>query len=62
MESSLVSKLTSSSAPMMASSWAQMMTLSLVSKMPSSWALITARSGYDDGIKLPSQQIQAWHQ
>eukprot|EP00957_Ditylum_brightwellii_P091336 6954381-Ditylum_brightwellii.AAC.1 len=46
----------------MASSWAQMMASSLVSKMSPCWVPMTARSGYADGIKLPSQQIQAWHQ
>eukprot|EP00957_Ditylum_brightwellii_P066019 5007009-Ditylum_brightwellii.AAC.1 len=59
----------------MASRWAQMttskilssldqiMASSLVSSMPSNFALTNARSsGYDAGIKLLRQQIQAWHQ
>eukprot|EP00957_Ditylum_brightwellii_P138487 10556212-Ditylum_brightwellii.AAC.1 len=49
-------------ASKMTSSWALMMASSLVSKMSSSWALVTARSSHDDGIKLLSQQIEAWHQ
>jgi hypothetical protein len=46
----------------MTSSWAQMIALSLALKMSSSWALMLATSSYNDGIKLSSQQIQAWHQ
>eukprot|EP00957_Ditylum_brightwellii_P013186 995812-Ditylum_brightwellii.AAC.1 len=43
-------------ASKMTSSWSQIMALSLVSSIASSWAPMVAMSSYNDGIKLSNAQ------